>query len=92
MGSPTVVNSGISISDPRITACSPKEVSAVQLRRPRSAHEVSSKLSENMASSRVNSVCCYGHRSPNRRNAKRKKKGRGISRPSGTFPIIEVSP
>src|SRR5579864_3386788 len=54
-GSPTVVNSGISNSSPTITACSPNDVSVIQLRRPRSAQEVSSKLSANMMSSSVNS-------------------------------------
>src|SRR5215467_7973460 len=39
-----------------ITACSPNEVSVVQLRRPRSAQEISSMLSANMASSSVNSL------------------------------------
>jgi hypothetical protein len=54
-GSPTVVSSGISSSSPMITACSPNDVSVIQLRRPRSAQEISSKLSANMASSSVNS-------------------------------------
>jgi hypothetical protein len=54
-GSPTVVNSGISNSSPTITACSPNDVSVIQLRRPRSAQEVSNKLSANMMSSSVNS-------------------------------------
>jgi hypothetical protein len=49
-GSPTVVSSGISSSSPMITACSPNDVSVIQLRRPRSAQEVSRKLSANMAS------------------------------------------
>src|SRR4029077_8561399 len=54
-GNPTVVNSGISSSNPMITACSPNDVSVMQLRRPRSAQEVSNKLSANMVSSSVNS-------------------------------------
>src|ERR1700757_4793990 len=53
-GNPTVVNSGISSSNPMITPCSPNDVSVIQLRRPRSAQEVSNKLSANMASSSVN--------------------------------------
>jgi hypothetical protein len=54
-GNPTVVNIGISSSNPMITACSPKDVSVIQLRRPRSAQEVSNKLSANMVPSSVNS-------------------------------------
>jgi hypothetical protein len=54
-GNPTVVSSGISNSSPTIIACSPNDVSVIQLRRPRSAQEVSSKLSANMVSSSVNS-------------------------------------
>src|SRR5690242_19951048 len=50
-GTPTVVSTGIISSNPNTTACKPNEVSVVQPRRPRSAQEVSNKLSANMVSS-----------------------------------------
>ncbi|HTW31616.1 MAG TPA: hypothetical protein VMD76_08065, partial [Candidatus Sulfotelmatobacter sp.] len=54
-GKPTVVNSGTTSNTPTATACNPKEVSVSQLRRERFAHEFSSKLSANIASS--NAAC-----------------------------------
>src|SRR5215469_11047210 len=65
-GNPTVVSKGISSSSPMITACSPKALRVVQLRRSRSAQELSSKLAANMASSSVKSVWCYRHRQSQR--------------------------
>jgi hypothetical protein len=49
-GSPAVFNSGKSSSKAMTSACSPNEVSVVQLRLARCAHEVSNILSANIAS------------------------------------------
>src|SRR5215469_16207912 len=50
-GTPTVVNSGMVSKTPITIASSPNDVAVDQLRWERCAHEVSSKLSANMASS-----------------------------------------
>src|SRR3954469_4110542 len=85
-GSPTVVNSGTSRSSPTISISSPNEVSVVQRRRSRSAHEVSSKLSANMASSSINPVYRYGHhKSPHWRSLRKKK------RPRNHAALLELS-
>src|SRR5215831_9607994 len=84
-GKPTVVSSGTSSMSPTITACSPKEVRVVQLRRPRSPHEVSSKLSANMASSSVKSVWCYGHQPSLGWSGRGKKKRPREARPLWNF-------
>ena len=70
-GKPTVFSTGNKSSRPMITACSPNDVSVVQLRRMRWAQEVSSMLSanivsSNMTSSSVKSVCWYGHQEGSR--------------------------
>ena len=70
-GRPTVFNTGNKSSRPMITACSPNDVSVVQLRRMRWTQEVSSMLSanilsSNMASSSLKSVCWYGHQKGSR--------------------------
>ena len=44
-----------------------------------------------MASSSVESVCCYGHRTRRRRSFTRNKKGRVSTRPAGTFRTRGVS-
>src|SRR5262252_6862172 len=54
LGNPTVLNTGISNSNPRIPACNPNEVSVVQLRPPLSAHDTSTTLSANVPPSCVN--------------------------------------
>jgi hypothetical protein len=90
-GNPTVVSTGIINSSPTITACNPNDVSVVQLRRLRWAHEVSSRLSANMMSSSVKSVCCYGHHESPLWRSLQKKKGRVFTRPGGTFLKLEVS-
>ena len=51
-GSPMVFHSGNNSKQPIISACSPNDVSVVQLRRVRWAQEVSTILSANMLSSR----------------------------------------
>ena len=87
-GSPTVVQSGNHQQALRApAACNPNEVSVVQLRRVRWAHDVSSMLSANMVSSSVKSVCCYGHQRTALTVALcQNKKGRVFTRPAGTFP------
>jgi hypothetical protein len=50
-GKPTVSNAGNKSKSPMATASIPNEVKVVQLRRVRWAHEVSNKLSSNIASS-----------------------------------------
>ena len=79
VGTPTVFHSGNSNSRPITNACSPNEDSVIQLRRLRSAHEVSSMLSANMVcsnivSSSVKSVCWYGHHEHCRGRCRQKKK------------------
>jgi len=50
-GNATGRSNGINNKIPVITACNPKELSVVQLRRERCAHELSKRLSANMVSS-----------------------------------------
>src|SRR5258705_65291 len=90
-GSPTVVNIGISSSNPMITACSPNDVSVIQLRRPLSAQQVSNKLSANMVSSSVNScLLLWTPQTETQSPRAQKNKGRVVTRPSGTFRTREV--
>jgi hypothetical protein len=63
-GNATGRSNGINNKIPVITACNPKELSVVQLRRERCAHELSKRLSANMVSSREIPCCSYGHRKP----------------------------
>jgi hypothetical protein len=63
-GSATGRSNGINSKIPVITACNPKELTVVQLRRERCAHELSKRLSANMVSSREILSCRYGHRKP----------------------------
>jgi hypothetical protein len=73
-GSPIVFHSGNNSKQPMINACSPNDVSVVQLRRARWAQDVSSMLSANIVSSSVKSVCWYGHRESSRGRRLRKEK------------------
>src|SRR3981081_1141852 len=82
--------SGIKSKIAVTVACSAKEVSVVQLLRVCSAHEVSSALSANMASSCVERCFLYGHRRSRSRRGNRKEKGRVSTRPLGTFTILQA--
>src|SRR5215470_15792035 len=86
VGDPIVDNNGISNSNPRIAACNPNEVSVVQLRRPRSAHDTSSRLSANMASSSRKSLsAAMDTTSTSPGAACARKKGRVATRPWRNF-------
>src|ERR1700690_1619157 len=101
-GSPTVVSSGISSSNPTTTACTPNEVKVVQLRRVRWAHEVSSKLSAKIFSANIfcsgmvsssDRICLllWTPQSPRFGGVAENKKGRVCTRPVGTFWTLQVS-
>src|SRR5579862_5834600 len=91
IGIPTPPSNETSSSDPISTACSPNEVSVVQLRREYWPQEGSSKLSANMVSSRINLFAAMDT-TPNPPGAFRQRNKAAFSRSLlGTFPTLEVS-
>src|SRR5215470_535115 len=79
-GTPTVVNNGMVSNTPIASACSPNDVAVIQPRRERWAHEISNKLSANMASSAANLGCWYGHRQHGCQSRRTEKKKAAFSR------------
>src|ERR1700686_4125426 len=90
-GSPTVLHSGSKSSKAITSACSPNDVSVVQLLRVRWHQEVSSMLSANIVSSSAKSFAGMDTANAAADDADAKKKGRVFTRPVGTFGTPLVS-